>query len=236
MPVFLLSDEIVFPSPLFAGENGLLAIGGDLSMERLLLAYRMGIFPWYSENEPILWWSPDPRLVLFPSRIHISRNLRRVLKKRMFQITMDSDFRGVITSCSRIRLEKGQETWIDRKMIEAYCALHEAGYAHSVEIRKDGQLCGGLYGVSLGGCFFGESMFSRIGNASKIALACLVQYLTTKSFIMIDCQTTTRHLVRMGAQHVPRSLFLSLLQKAMDLPNITSKWEYDSEMNPERSI
>ncbi|MEW5910373.1 MAG: leucyl/phenylalanyl-tRNA--protein transferase, partial [Thermodesulfobacteriota bacterium] len=218
MPIFLLSDAIEFPSPESASGNGLLAVGGDLSSERLLLAYRMGIFPWYSEPEPILWWSPDPRLVLFPSKIHISRRLRRLLKHSLFRITMDTAFRSVMTGCARTRLEAGEGTWIDEDMISAYVNLHDQGYAHSLEIWKEGELCGGLYGVSLGGCFFGESMFSVASGASKVALVALSRYLENRSFTMIDCQTRTQHLVRMGAQPIPRSLFLSLLNKSLDMP------------------
>jgi len=161
MPVFLLSENIAFPPPHFASKEGLLAIGGDLSRERLLLAYRMGIFPWYSEGEPILWWSPDPRLVLYPDELHISRTLTKVLKKNIFKITMDQAFEQVIDACAEIRLRKKEGTWIVDEMVDAYCDLHRAGFAHSVEVWQKGQLAGGLYGVSLGRSFFGESMFTR---------------------------------------------------------------------------
>ncbi len=227
MAIFLLSDRPDFPPPYLSQSNGLLAAGGDLSLERLIAAYRNGIFPWYGEGEPILWWSPDPRLVLFPKKLHISRSLRRVLRKKAFSVTLDTAFREVITACARVRLEAGGETWIDQDMIEAYCRLHEYGLAHSVETWQGGNLCGGLYGVALGKCFFGESMFTRVPNASKAALVFLVGQLLEWSFAMIDCQTTTAHLIRMGAEHIPRSLFLELLDKALKAPARTGRWELD---------
>jgi len=229
MAVFLLSDEPVFPPPYLAQRNGLLAIGGDLSIERLIAAYRNGIFPWYGGGEPILWWSPDPRLVLFPEKLHISRRLKRILKNGPFTVTMDAAFREVITECARIRLERGGETWIDRNMIKAYCRLHEYGMAHSVEVWNEDKICGGLYGVALGSSFFGESMFSRIPNASKVALVYLVRQLLKWSFSMIDCQTTTAYLIGMGAQHIPRSLFLELLEKSLKTPTRPGKWKSDKE-------
>nr|MBC8457524.1 leucyl/phenylalanyl-tRNA--protein transferase [Deltaproteobacteria bacterium] len=162
MPVFLLTDKIAFPPPHLASSEGLLAVGGDISQERLLLAYRMGIFPWFSDDEPILWWSPDPRLVLYPREIKISKTLKKIMKKGLFKVTMDSAFVQVINQCAQIRLQNNQGTWIVEDMIDAYCKLHESGFAHSVETWYQGELAGGLYGVSLGKCFFGESMFTRI--------------------------------------------------------------------------
>ncbi len=229
MAVFLLSRDAAFPPPYLAQSNGLLAVGGDLSVERLISAYRNGIFPWYMEGEPILWWSPDPRLVLFPKRLHVSRRLKRILKKGAFHVTWDTAFRAVITECARCRLERGTKTWIDQNMIDAYCRLHERGLAHSVEVWREGVLCGGLYGVALGRCFFGESMFSRVSDASKVALVSLVDRLLQWSFSMIDCQTPTAHLVRMGAEHLPRSLFLELLGNALRLPWLAGKWTQDPE-------
>ncbi len=224
MPIFRLSERISFPPPSFAEPEGLLAIGGDLSEKRLLLAYRMGIFPWFSEGEPILWWSPDPRLVLFPSEIKISARLKRTISQGVFKVTSDTAFDQVITSCARVRLEKNQETWIVDEMIDAYCGLFEAGYAHSLESWYKGELAGGVYGLSLGGCFFGESMFTRVSNASKVALAALCDFLKGHGFDMIDCQVTTAHLMRMGAREIPRARFLKLLSESLKKPTLKGKW------------
>ncbi|MBU0986312.1 MAG: leucyl/phenylalanyl-tRNA--protein transferase, partial [Proteobacteria bacterium] len=218
MPVFLLSDEIAFPSPHHAAREGLLAVGGDLSQERLLLAYRMGIFPWFSEQEPIMWWSPDPRLVLYPDEIRISRTLKKILNKDNFKVTMDTAFEQVIDACARIRIENNEGTWIVREMIDAYCRLHVSGFAHSIETWYQGELAGGLYGVSLGKCFFGESMFTRISNAANVALVKFVEYLKALSFDMIDCQVTTAHMVRFGAREIPRSVFLKQLESSLAAP------------------
>jgi len=226
VPVFLLSDTIEFPPPHLASKDGLLAVGGDLSQKRLLLAYRMGIFPWFSNNEPILWWSPDPRLVLYPHEIKISKTLKKIIKKEVFKVTMDLAFNEVINQCAQIRLKKNQGTWIIEDIIEAYCRLHESGFAHSVEVWRQGELAGGLYGVSLGKCFFGESMFTRINNASNIALVKLVEYLKKLSFDLIDCQVTTGHLIRFGAREIPRKLFLEQLEKSLKTPIIKGKWDY----------
>ena len=226
MPVFLLSDTIEFPPPHLASEEGLLAVGGDLTQKRLLLAYRMGIFPWFSNNEPILWWSPDPRLVLYPHEIKTSKTLKKIIKKEVFKVTMDLAFNEVINQCAQVRLKKNQGTWIIEDMIEAYCQLHESGFAHSVEVWRQGELAGGLYGVSLGKCFFGESMFTRINNASNIALVKLVDYLKKLSFDMVDCQVATEHLTRFGAREIPRKLFLEQLEKSLTAPTQKGKWEY----------
>ena len=226
MPVFLLSDTIQFPPPHLASGDGLLAVGGDLSQKRLLLAYRMGIFPWFSNNEPILWWSPDPRLVLYPHEIKTSKTLKKIIKKEVFKVTMDLAFNEVINQCAQVRLKKNQGTWIIEDMIEPYCRLHESGFAHSVEVWRQGELAGGLYGVSLGKCFFGESMFTRISNASNIALVKLVEYLKKLSFDMIDCQVATEHLTRFGAREIPRKLFLEQLEKSLTAPTQKGKWEY----------
>ncbi|MFZ0483157.1 MAG: leucyl/phenylalanyl-tRNA--protein transferase [Desulfobacterales bacterium] len=226
MPVFLLSDTIEFPTPHLASEDGLLAVGGDLSQERLLLAYRMGIFPWFSNNEPILWWSPDPRLVLYPHEIKISKTLRKIIKKDVFNVTMDLAFNEVIKQCAQVRVQKNEGTWIVRDMIDAYCNLHEAGFAHSVEVWHQGDLAGGLYGVSLGKCFFGESMFTRISNASNVGLAKLVDHLKELSFDMIDCQVPTEHLTRFGARQIPRIRFLNQLEKSLKTPTQKGKWRF----------
>ena len=226
MPVFLLSDKIAFPSPHLASKQGLLAMGGDLSQKRLMLAYSMGIFPWYSDNEPIMWWSPDPRLVLYPREIRIPKTLKKIIKKEMFHVTMDSDFVQVITKCAQVRLHNNEPTWIVKDMIDAYCHLHESGFAHSVEAWQKDKLVGGLYGVSLGRCFFGESMFTLASNASNVALVNLVEYLNSLSFDMIDCQTTTEHLVRFGAREIPREHFLKQLEQSLQVPTLRGKWSF----------
>lgn len=202
-----------------------MAVGGDLSRRRLLHAYRRGIFPWYLENEPILWWSPDPRLVLYPSEIRLSKSLKKTIRQRSFQVTADRAFAQVISECARVRTEDGQGTWIGEEMITAYRQLHAAGYAHSLEAWKDGRLAGGLYGVSLGGCFFGESMFTRFSNASKVALAALAAHLLQRDFDLIDCQMTTAHLARFGAREIPRKAFLRQLEKSLAKPTLRGKWE-----------
>ena len=224
MPVYQLPKEHVFPSPEEADPSGLLAIGGDLSLRRLLLAYCMGIFPWYSGGEPILWWSPDPRLILEPGKIKISRSLRRVLKKGLFQITMDKDFSAVIQCCAAAGRRGDPGTWIVPDMIIAYTRLHAAGFAHSVETRLDGRLVGGLYGVSIGGAFFGESMFSLVSDASKVALVYLAAALRSWNFSLIDCQVTTGHLVSMGAHEVPRRGFLEQLSRALRAATRSGTW------------
>ena len=224
MPVYLLSETPMFPHPGLASREGLLAVGGDLSLERLLSAYGQGIFPWFSDGEPILWWSPDPRLVLFPHEFKISRSLKKLINQSRFDITIDGAFRRVITECAETRAAQKEPTWIVGDMIEAYCRLHESGFAHSVEAWQDGVLVGGLYGVSLGRCFFGESMFTTVNNASKVALAGLVDFLKTHEFHMIDCQVTTQHLISMGAREIPRDRFLTLLQASLKEPDMKGTW------------
>jgi len=228
MTIFLLSDKIAFPPPYLAEKEGLLAIGGDLCEKRLLLAYHMGIFPWYSENEPIMWWAPDPRLVLCPGEIIISSSLKKIIRKKVFQITIDTAFERVIRSCAKIRTENNEETWIVEDMIDAYCRLHKSGFAHSFEAWQDGELAGGLYGVSLGKCFVGESMFSHQSNSSKVAFVYLADFLRERSFKMIDCQVTTDHLIRSGAKEIPRKTFLKELASALRSPTLRGKWNADS--------
>jgi leucyl/phenylalanyl-tRNA--protein transferase len=224
MPLFQLSEEIAFPRPDLAEDNGLLALGGDLSIERLLNAYALGIFPWYSEGDPILWWSPDPRLVLYPQTFHESRSLQRVRRSEAFRVTMDQAFDKVIAACAR-QPRPGQDgTWITDEMQAAYRALHDAGFAHSVECWSGDRLVGGLYGVSLGGCFFGESMFSTQSNASKVALATLVERLAGWDFDLIDCQVHTGHLERLGAQEIGRTDFLETLAESMRKPTRRGVW------------
>jgi leucyl/phenylalanyl-tRNA--protein transferase len=215
MPVFTLSDRLSFPPPRLAIQEGLLAVGGDLSVERLLLAYSSGIFPWYSSGEPILWWSPDPRLVLYPAELRISKSLRKVINRRLFHITVDNAFDAVIQGCAEIKRSYGEGTWITDEMKRAYCELHRCGYAHSVEAWQDNELVGGLYGVALGHVFFGESMFSRVSNASKVAFAAFVEVLKRFKFDLIDCQVKTDHLIRFGAREIPRKKFLEQLEKAI---------------------
>ena len=228
MPVYLLSDNLIFPSPQLAPQEGLLAVGGDLSQERLLLAYRMGIFPWYSKDEPIMWWSPDPRLVLYPSELKVSKSLKKTIKKRLFQVTVDQAFESVIKACAQSRTRMQEGTWIVNDMIAAYCNLHESGLAHSVETWQAGKLTGGLYGVSLGKCFFGESMFTRTSNASKVAFVALVELLNTLNFNLIDCQVTTAHLLSFGAREIPRTRFLKELEKSLESTTIKNKWSFST--------
>ncbi|RJQ65923.1 MAG: leucyl/phenylalanyl-tRNA--protein transferase [Desulfobacteraceae bacterium] len=226
MPIFLLSEKLSFPPPHLATKEGLLAVGGDLRPERLILAYRNGIFPWYSENDPILWWSPDPRLVLYPEELHISGSLRRTIRRSLYQMSFDTDFEGVISACAQLRLESLEGTWITPEMKSAYVRLHELGIAHSVEARFDGKLVGGLYGVSLGRAFFGESMFSRMNDASKVCLVYLASFLKKQNFSLIDCQVHTEHLMRMGARVVKRNMFLKQLRDAIDFPSLEGSWRY----------
>ncbi|MDR3567528.1 MAG: leucyl/phenylalanyl-tRNA--protein transferase [Syntrophobacteraceae bacterium] len=216
MAIYRLSDELVFPHPSLADPSGLLAVGGDLSIRRLVLAYANGIFPWYSDPDPVLWWSPDPRLVLFPKELRISHSLRRTIKKQIFKVTMDRAFGAVIRACGVTR----EETWITAEMIAAYEALHRLGLAHSVETFYGGRLVGGLYGVALGRAFFGESMFSVMSDASKVALVFLVERLSLRGVELIDCQTPTDHLKSMGAREIPRKVFLDLLGAAL-----ADKWK-----------
>jgi len=223
MPVYRLAERIVFPPVERAIESGLLAVGGDLSPERLLAAYREGIFPWYSEGEPLLWWSPDPRFVLFPNELCISRSMRQFLKKGSLQITFDRAFREVILACRKPR--PGQEgTWITPEMVEAYVTLCRLGYAHSAEAWQEGKLVGGLYGVSLGRAFFGESMFSTEANASKAALITLVLRLRELNFDLIDCQIETPHLASLGARPIPRQEFGRLLKEALRHETLQGDW------------
>ncbi len=224
MPVFRLSHRIEFPPAFLAREDGLLAVGGDLSVERLLLAYQMGIFPWYNWDEPVLWWSPDPRLVLYPPEIRISRSLRKILKRQVYRITLDTAFDQVINACASIRTDQGQGTWIGQNMIEAYIRLHLKGYAHSVEAWKGDTLAGGLYGVSLGRCFFGESMFAREPNASKAAFATLCLKLADLDFDLIDCQVKTEHLMSFGAREIPRDDFLEVINRSLKHSTWSGSW------------
>lgn len=216
MPVFSLSDQLIFPPPAYAEPDGLVAVGGDLQPERLLLAYRMGIFPWFSPGDPILWWSPDPRFVMKPEEIKVSKSMKQVLNRGTFRITYDQVFEEVISNCKSIPREGQPGTWITNNMKQAYIRLHELGYAHSVEAWQDDKLVGGLYGVSLGGAFFGESMFSLVSNASKAAYITLARHLETLNFSLIDCQMYTPHLESLGASKMDREQFLNILDDEMD--------------------
>jgi leucyl/phenylalanyl-tRNA--protein transferase len=211
MPIFRLSNDIEFPPPELAEENGLLAIGGDLSIQRLLKAYQMGIFPWYSEGDPLLWWTPAPRLVLFPEEFHTPRRLARTIRKQVFSVTTDTAFTEVIKKCAGFTGKNREETWITPEMQAAYCNLHEHGYAHSIECWQQESLAGGLYGIVLDRVFFGESMFSLEKDASKVALHALVQHTKMSGIRVIDCQVKTAHLTTLGAREISRESFQDLL-------------------------
>ena len=225
MPVYQLLPETPLFPPIDEAENdGLLAIGGDLNKERLLEAYKNGIFPWYENGQPILWWSPDPRLILVPEEMKISRSLRKVLNKKCFEIRFDTAFHQVIKYCADVRIEKGKGTWIIPEIQEAYIELYNEGVAHSIESWINGKLVGGLYGVSLGQCFFGESMFSKMNDSSKVALVSLVEFSLHYDIKMIDCQMTTRHLLSLGAREVERSVFIKKLNKFLKKPTLIGNW------------
>lgn len=216
MPVYQLSDEIMFPNPDLAEEDGLLAIGGDLSFERLILAYCNGIFPWYSDDEPILWWCPKPRFIIKPTEVNISKSMKRVFNKGEFKVTFNKDFKGVIKNCKELR-ENKEGTWITNEIMEAYINLHKKGFATSVEVYKDKELVGGLYGVKIGKCFFGESMFSKESNASKVALISICKKLEEEGYIFLDCQMHTNHLESMGGKFVSWEQFKKMLQEGLAL-------------------
>lgn len=212
-----------------AEPNGLLAAGGDLSPERLVDAYRHGIFPWYSDDQPLLWWSPDPRMALFPAELRLTRSLKKRLRRRDYEIRADTSFEQVMRACAEPR-DRQDGTWITDDMIDAYCALHEQGLAHSVETWIDGELAGGLYGVALGRMFYGESMFTRATDASKLALAHLVRQLERWKFGMIDCQMKTAHLAAFGAREIPRAEFTRRLQELVNYAQPAGKWRFDDDL------
>jgi leucyl/phenylalanyl-tRNA--protein transferase len=215
--------KIIFPpiANALIEPNGLLAVGGNLNVDTLINAYRQGIFPWFNTDEPILWWSPNPRMVLFPDNLHISKSLKKLVKKNKYQITIDTQFNKVINACAEVRANSG--TWINSYMIDAYNNLHQLGYAHSVEVHNENKLVGGLYGVAFNQVFFGESMFSIEANTSKLALIKLVEALQLKNFKLIDCQQQTSHLESMGACSIPRQQFSELLIKYCNSNNY-NKW------------
>lgn len=212
MPVYRLYENVMFPDPVLAREDGLLAVGGDLRRERLLLAYAHGIFPWYEPGDEILWWCPKERFVIFPREIHVSRSMNKYMKKHDLQFQLNRDFGDTMHRC-RVKREFAEGTWISDEMEEAYGLLHQAGYAASLEAYQDGQLAGGLYGVVLGRCFFGESMFSEMENGSKLALIALARLLEQRGFLFIDCQFHTEHLESMGGRYISWEEYDKLLQE-----------------------
>ncbi len=226
-----LEAEDAFP-PLacaLAEPNGLLAAGADLSPARLLTAYRSGIFPWYGKDQPVLWWSPDPRMVLFPAEFRVPRSLAKRLRRRDYEIRTDTAFETVMRACAAPR-DGDAGTWITPDMVAAYCELHRLGHAHCVETWIDGELAGGLYGIALGRAFYGESMFTRAPDASKIALAHLVRQLTRWQFGMIDCQMNTAHLARFGAREIPRGEFSRRLTELVNYPSSVGAWRFDGDL------
>lgn len=210
-PLTFLTNELYFPSIEAANAEGLLAVGGDLSPERLMLAYKSGIFPWFNEDSLILWWSPDPRMVLYPERIKVSKSMRKILKNNQFSLTKNCCFEAVIDQCALAKREGQEGTWITDEMKDAYLKLYEMGYAKSYEVWEDGSLVGGLYGIDLGHIFCGESMFSTVSNASKFAFIKLARELHQKKYSLIDCQLYTKHLASLGAEEIPRTEFIKIL-------------------------
>lgn len=211
--MYFLLKELFFPDVCEADRNGILAVGGDLSPERLMLAYKSGIFPWFDSDEPILWWSPAQRMVLFPDELVVSKSMQTILRKEIFKVTFNKDFRAVISNCSQISRNGQRGTWISKDMIEAYVKLHELGYAKSVEVWQNGELVGGLYGIDLGHMFCGESMFSKVSNASKVAFITLVENLKIRQYKLIDCQVHNDHLESLGAREIERQEFMEMLNK-----------------------
>ena len=218
MPIYKVSKEIIFPNPDLAEDDGLLAVGGDLSFERLLLAYCNGIFPWYSDDEPILWWCPKPRFIIKPNEVNISKSMKRIINKGKFKVTFDNDFKGVIKNCKELR-ENKEGTWITDEMMDAYINLHKRGFASSVEVYNNEKLVGGLYGVKIGKCFFGESMFSIESNASKVALISMCKKLEEEGFIFLDCQMHTNHLESMGGRFIDWEEFKLMLKEGIEFVN-----------------
>lgn len=212
MPLYRLNQEIVFPHPSYAEGDGLLAIGGDLCSERIVLAYQNGIFPWYSEETEILWWSPDPRCVLYPEDLKVSKSMKQLFRQQKFEVTFNQDFEQVISNCKSVGRADQDGTWITDEMKSAYVNLHQKNIAHSVEVWNDKILVGGLYGILIGNVFFGESMFANESNASKYGFITWVNFLKEKGVKLIDCQQTTPHLLSLGAIEIPRDQFLNILQ------------------------
>lgn len=234
MPVYLLGKELSFPPPEGANEEGIVAVGGDTSPERLLVAYRNGIFPWPAEGYPLLWFSPDPRFALVPRRAHVSRSLRKILRRSTLRITADRAFERVIQACASVQRPKQKGTWITDELREGYLGLHERGYAHSIEAWDGDALVGGLYGVAVGRGFAGESMFSTVPDASKVAFVTLLGQLALWDFSIVDCQVPTDHLARFGATPWPRDEFLSLWRQAADTPDLLGPWTLS--LSPEQAL
>lgn len=209
--MYFLSKELFFPPVSEANRDGILAIGGDLSSERLLLAYKSGIFPWFEEGEPIYWWSPNPRMVLFLDELVVSKSMRNILNRNIFNVTFNQNFREVISNCQKIKREGQNGTWITNDMIEAYCKLNEMGFAKSVEVWQNEELVGGLYGIDLGHIFCGESMFSKVSNASKVAFIALANQLKKANYNLLDCQVYNEHLESLGCREIDRTDFMELL-------------------------
>ena len=211
--MYFLLKELFFPDVTEADRDGILAVGGDLSPERLLLAYQSGIFPWFDSDDPILWWAPHQRMVLFPDELVVSKSMRSILRKEIFTVTFNKDFRGVISNCSQIRRNGQRGTWISDEMIEAYVKLHEMGQAKSVEVWQNNELVGGLYGIDLGTIFCGESMFSKVSNASKVAFITLVENLKIRKYKLIDCQVHNDHLESLGAREIERAELMKIFTR-----------------------
>ncbi len=232
MPIYALGDNPAFPRPEFADADGLLAMGGDLGIERLVNAYASGIFPWYGEDEPILWWSPDPRWVVPPAEVHISSSMAAVIRSGKFRVTFDTAFSQVMEACASTTRKGQSGTWINQEMLAAYQALHRHYLAHSVEVWHQEKLVGGLYGVVLGRMFFGESMFSHMSNASKTGFIWLARGLERLQFHLIDCQTHTPHLESLGARAIPRAHFLRRLQQSLEYDTLQMPWTHLHELQP----
>jgi leucyl/phenylalanyl-tRNA---protein transferase len=223
-----MSIEVIFPDSNEAEDDGLIAVGGSLSVDYLHAAYSQGVFPWFGEGEPILWWSPNPRMVLFPKEFKFSASLQQIIRSNRFDVRVDESFKEVIQNCAKIRRIGQEGTWITKQMQEAYVEFHEQGFAHSFETYEKGKLVGGLYGVSLGKAFFGESMFHKVTNASKVAFYYLVQKAISWEFDFIDAQQSTDHLKSLGAKDIEREYFLQLLEKTLKTPTIQGKWHLNS--------
>jgi len=225
MPGFwLLKNDLSFPDPRHTTPEGIVAVGGDLSVPRLLEAYRQGIFPWYKYGTPIYWWCPDPRFVLYPEKLRVSKSMRPYFNQKKFGLSFDRAFREVMLSCATQERKGQYGTWITPEMLEGYLALHREGYAHSVEVWKEDQLVGGLYGIALGRVFFGESMFAKVSNASKFGFIALVRQLQQRGFNLIDCQQETPHLRSLGAEKIARSDFLRHLKENEAAPTLRGSW------------
>lgn len=226
--VFTINElgDYVFPDPRLASDEGLLAYGGDLSPNRLLTAYRQGIFPWFNDTDPILWWSPNPRLVLLPTDFKVSKSLSKTIKSGIFEVKFDHDFVNVIQNCAKVPRFEQDGTWITLQMQEAYIELHKMGFAHSVETYLDDKLVGGLYGIAMGKGFFGESMFAHVSDASKVALKTLSDVLACKGYDFIDCQVRTEHLISLGATEISRDDFLDRLKLTLQKPSDLGSWQY----------